>query len=60
MTVLASDGDKVIGCASMSFIRIMPTTIKLSGTWYHLPEKEWDARRVKIDWLRLSEYLDNH
>lgn len=23
-------------------------------------EKEWDARRVKIDWLRLSDYLDNH
>ncbi|WP_197026464.1 hypothetical protein [Oribacterium sp. P6A1] len=25
ITVLATDGDAVIGCASMSFIRIMPT-----------------------------------
>ena len=25
LTVLAIDGDDVIGCASMSFIRIMPT-----------------------------------
>ncbi len=21
-------------------------------------EKEWDARRVRIDWLRLSDYLN--
>ncbi len=23
-------------------------------------ENEWDARRVKIDWLRFSDYLDSH
>ena len=36
MTVLASDGDKVIGCASMSFIRIMPTFAHPTGKRAHL------------------------
>ena len=36
MTVLASDGDKVIGCASMSFFRIMPTFSHPKGKRAHL------------------------
>jgi GNAT superfamily N-acetyltransferase len=36
MTVLASDGDKVIGCASMSFFRIMPTFAHPTGKRAHL------------------------
>lgn len=36
MTVLASDGDRVIGCASMSFIRIMPTFAHPTGKRAHL------------------------
>ncbi|SDB53429.1 GNAT family N-acetyltransferase [Butyrivibrio sp. INlla16] len=36
ITVLALDGDIVIGCASMSFIRIMPTFYHLTGKRAHL------------------------
>ena len=36
MTVLASDGGEVIGCASMSFIRIMPTFAHPTGKRAHL------------------------
>ena len=36
MTVLAYDGDEVIGCASMSFFRIMPTFGHPSGKRAHL------------------------
>ena len=36
MTVLALDGDAVIGCASMSFIRIMPTFAHPTGKRAHL------------------------
>lgn len=36
ITVLATDGDAVIGCASMSFIRIMPTFDHPSGKRAHL------------------------
>ena len=36
MTVLASDGDEVIGCASMSFFRIMPTFSHPKGKRAHL------------------------
>ena len=36
MTVLAMDGDAVIGCASMSFIRIMPTFAHPTGKRAHL------------------------
>ena len=36
MTVLASDGGEVIGCASMSFIRIMPTFNHPTGKRAHL------------------------
>ena len=36
MTVLASDGDVVIGCASMSFFRIMPTFDHPTGKRAHL------------------------
>ena len=36
LTVLAFDGDKVIGCASMSFIRIMPTFGHPTGKRAHL------------------------
>jgi GNAT superfamily N-acetyltransferase len=35
-TVLALDGDEVIGCASMSFIRIMPTFSHPTGRRAHL------------------------
>lgn len=36
MTVLASDGDVAIGCASMSFFRIMPTFDHPTGKRAHL------------------------
>ena len=36
ITVLAFDGDEVIGCASMSFIWIMPTFDHLTGKRAHL------------------------
>ena len=36
ITVLAMDGDMVIGCASMSFIRIMPTFDHPTGKRAHL------------------------
>lgn len=36
MTVLASNGDDVIGCASMSFFRIMPTFSHPTGKRAHL------------------------
>ncbi len=36
MTVLALNGDAVIGCASMSFIRIMPTFAHPTGKRAHL------------------------
>ena len=36
MTVLACDGDEAIGCASMSFIRIMPTFNHPTGKRAHL------------------------
>ena len=36
MTVLACDGDAVVGCASMSFIRIMPTFGHPTGKRAHL------------------------
>lgn len=36
ITVLAMDGDIVIGCASMSFIRIMPTFNHPTGKRAHL------------------------
>ncbi len=36
MTVLAMDGDAVVGCASMSFIRIMPTFAHPTGKRAHL------------------------
>ncbi len=36
MTVLAMDGDAVVGCASMSFIRIMPTFSHPTGKRAHL------------------------
>ena len=36
ITVLAVDGDSVIGCASMSFIRIMPTFDHIRGKRAHL------------------------
>ena len=36
ITVLAVDGDVVIGCASMSFIRIMPTFAHPTGKRAHL------------------------
>ncbi|WP_199712434.1 GNAT family N-acetyltransferase [Butyrivibrio sp. CB08] len=36
VTVLAIDGDRAIGCASMSFIRIMPTFSHPSGNRAHL------------------------
>lgn len=36
MTVLTLDGDAVIGCASMSFIRIMPTFAHPTGKRAHL------------------------
>ena len=36
VTVLAMDGDKVIGCASMSFMRIMPTFSHPTGKRAHL------------------------
>ena len=36
LTVLAMDGDKVIGCASMSFFRIMPTFSHPTGKRAHL------------------------
>ena len=36
VTVLAMDGDNVIGCASMSFIRIMPTFDHPTGKRAHL------------------------
>lgn len=36
MTVLAIDGDAVIGCASMSFLRIMPTFDHPTGKRAHL------------------------
>ena len=35
-TLLAMDGDKVIGCASMSYIRIMPTFSHPTGKRAHL------------------------
>ena len=35
-TILAMDGDKVIGCASMSYIRIMPTFSHPTGKRAHL------------------------
>ena len=35
-TILAIDGDKVIGCASMSYIRIMPTFSHPTGRRAHL------------------------
>ena len=35
-TILAIDGDKVIGCASMSYIRIMPTFSHPTGKRAHL------------------------
>ena len=36
ITVLAMDGDMVIGCASMSFVRIMPTFDHPTGKRAHL------------------------
>jgi len=36
ITVLAKDGDEIIGCASMSFIRIMPTFDHPTGKRAHL------------------------
>lgn len=36
LTVLARDGDRAIGCASMSFIRIMPTFAHPTGKRAHL------------------------
>ena len=36
LTVLATDGDEVVGCASMSFIRIMPTFGHPTGKRAHL------------------------
>ena len=36
ITVLATDGDMVIGCASMSFVRIMPTFDHPTGKRAHL------------------------
>lgn len=36
ITVLAFDGDEVVGCASMSFMRIMPTFSHPTGKRSHL------------------------
>ena len=36
ITVLAFDGDEVVGCASMSFMRIMPTFSHPTGRRAHL------------------------
>ena len=36
ITVLAFDGDEVVGCASMSFMRIMPTFSHPTGKRAHL------------------------
>ncbi|MBQ6409529.1 MAG: GNAT family N-acetyltransferase [Butyrivibrio sp.] len=36
ITVLAFDDDNVVGCASMSYIRIMPTFSHPTGKWAHL------------------------
>ena len=35
-TVLAKDGDKVVGCASISYIRVMPTFEHPTGKRAHL------------------------
>ena len=36
MTVLALDGEETVGCASMSFIRVMPTFDHPTGRRAHL------------------------
>ena len=36
VTVLASDGDRVVGCASLCFIRLMPTFSHPTGKRAHL------------------------
>ena len=36
MTVLALDGEEIVGCASMSFIRVMPTFDHPTGRRAHL------------------------
>jgi GNAT superfamily N-acetyltransferase len=50
LTVLAIDGDDVIGCASMSFIRIMPTFDHPTGMRAHLMNvytmKEWQRQGI--------------
>ena len=49
-TVLAMDGDRVIGCATMSYISIMPTFSHPTGKRAHLMNvytmKEWQRRGI--------------
>jgi len=49
-TVLAMDGEKVIGCATMSYITIMPTFSHPTGKRAHLMNvytmKEWQRRGI--------------
>lgn len=50
ITVIATDGGKVIGCASMSFMRIMPTFSHPTGKRAHLmnvyTSKEYRLRGI--------------
>ena len=51
-TVLALDGDKVIGCASMSYMWIMPTFSHPTGKRAHLMNvytmKEWQRHGIAM------------
>ena len=42
----------------MDMMAKLPESQIADDEWNAL-EKEWDARRVRIDWLRLSDYLNN-
>ena len=49
LTVLAIDADMVVGCASMSFIRMMPTFSHPTGIRAHLLIKEtWEKGATEI------------
>lgn len=60
ITVLARDGGMVIGCASMSFIRIMPTFYHPAGKRAHLMNvyTKPEYRRQGIAWKMVELLIE--
>lgn len=59
-TVLAYDGDQVVGCASLSYIRVMPTFSHPTGKRAHLMNvyTKADHRRMGISTKMVSMLIE--